>query len=276
MSGISGSGSGRHVASHAKPGAMSHAKGKVKTAAAVTSVLAVSGGVATAFHMHQDGLRNSAEAASQDANTNAAAAAAANALAVRSSTAAANRDLQRPSLSQSSSAAPSTSQTPTSAATSSSTPPAPSSTTSTTTPPAPTSTSKTPIPLPTKTTSTPTPVKTTPTTTSSSSSGSGTNMGYDATPAQAKAMAEQIVPSGQFLCFSDIIERESSWNIFATNPSSGAYGLGQALPGYKMASMGSAWRNSALIQIKWALSYMNGRYGSPCAAWTFWQAHNWY
>jgi len=40
--------------------------------------------------------------------------------------------------------------------------------------------------------------------------------------------------------------------------------------------MGADWRNSALIQIKWALSYMTGRYGSPCAAWAFWQAHNWY
>ncbi|WP_370337112.1 hypothetical protein [Catenulispora sp. MAP5-51] len=101
-------------------------------------------------------------------------------------------------------------------------------------------------------------------------------MGYNATPAQAKAIAAAVVPSGELGCFSDIIERESSWNVFATNPSSGAYGLGQALPGDKMASMGSAWRNSALVQIKWALSYMNGRYGSPCAAWTFWQAHNWY
>ncbi|MEY9855323.1 hypothetical protein ABH935_000922 [Catenulispora sp. GAS73] len=277
MSGISGSGSGRHVASHAKPGAMTHAKGKVKTAAAVTSVLAVSGGVATAFHMHQDGLRNSAEAASSGDANNSAAIAAANALAARSSTAA-NRDLARPGLTQSSSAAPSTSQAPTSAATSSTTPPAPTSTSTTsTTPPAPTTT-KSPIPLPTKTsTSTPTPPKTTTTTpTSSSSSGSGTNMGYNATPAQAKAMAEQIVPSSQFLCFSNIIERESSWDVHATNPSSGAYGLGQALPGYKMASMGSEWRNSALVQIKWALSYMTGRYGSPCAAWAFWQAHDWY
>jgi hypothetical protein len=101
-------------------------------------------------------------------------------------------------------------------------------------------------------------------------------MGYNATPSQAKAIAEQIVPSSQFLCFSNIITRESSWNVHATNPSSGAYGLGQALPGYKMASMGADWRNSALIQIKWALSYMTGRYGSPCAAWAFWQAHNWY
>ncbi|MFJ6769989.1 lytic transglycosylase domain-containing protein, partial [Kitasatospora sp. NPDC091257] len=24
------------------------------------------------------------------------------------------------------------------------------------------------------------------------------------------------------------------------------------------------------------LNYMNTRYGSPCAAWSFWQAHHWY
>lgn len=268
MSGISGS--GRHVASHAKPSAMSNAKGKVKTAAAVTSVLAVSGGVATAFHLHQDGLRNSAEAASQDSNTAAAAAAANALLAQRDGANAVNRDLQRPTPAQSSpggTPAPSTSSSSV----------APSSASSSSKPPVPTSTS-TSTPTPTRT-ATPTPTKAPTTTTTppptSSSSGS-VSMGYDATPAQAKAIAEEVVPASQFLCFSNIIERESSWNIHATNPSSGAYGLPQALPGYKMASMGSDWKNSALIQIKWALSYMTGRYGSPCAAWAFWQAHDWY
>ncbi|MFG2918807.1 lytic transglycosylase domain-containing protein, partial [Kitasatospora sp. NPDC101235] len=28
--------------------------------------------------------------------------------------------------------------------------------------------------------------------------------------------------------------------------------------------------------IKWALDYMNTRYGSPNAAWNFWQSHHWY
>lgn len=274
MSGISGS--GRHVASHAKPGAISNAKGKVKTAAAVTSVLAVSGGVATAFHLHQDGLRNSAEAASQESNT-AAAVAAANALAARTANGAANRDLARPSLGQSSTSAPGapTSPLPSSDSSSSAAPvPMPTSTS--------TSTTQTPLPTQTSTstaTKTPTPTKTSttaPTSTSTTSSGSSTNLGIGDTPTEAKALAQTIVPSGQFACFANIISRESSWNIYATNPSSGAYGLGQALPGYKMASMGSEWRNSALIQIKWALSYMTGRYGSPCAAWTFWQAHDWY
>ncbi|MFG2915370.1 MULTISPECIES: aggregation-promoting factor C-terminal-like domain-containing protein, partial [unclassified Kitasatospora] len=26
----------------------------------------------------------------------------------------------------------------------------------------------------------------------------------------------------------------------------------------------------------WALDYMNTRYGSPNAAWNFWQSHHWY
>ena len=66
------------------------------------------------------------------------------------------------------------------------------------------------------------------------------------------------------------------WSVTATNPSSGSYGLVQALPASKMASAGPDWRTNAATQIRWGLQYMNGRYGSPCAAWAFWQAHSWY
>ncbi|WP_208640641.1 lytic transglycosylase domain-containing protein, partial [Streptomyces carpinensis] len=45
------------------------------------------------------------------------------------------------------------------------------------------------------------------------------------TVAQIQAMARQIVPSGQFQCFSNIVNHESSWNYQAVNASSGAYGL---------------------------------------------------
>ncbi|WP_329138357.1 hypothetical protein OG552_30470 [Streptomyces sp. NBC_01476] len=92
----------------------------------------------------------------------------------------------------------------------------------------------------------------------------------------ARVIARSIVPSGQFGCFSEIISHESGWNVHAVNPQSGAYGLAQALPGKKMASAGSAWRDSATIQVRWALRYMDQRYGSPCDAWSFWQDHNWY
>ncbi|UNO40160.1 transglycosylase SLT domain-containing protein [Streptomyces sp. MST-110588] len=95
---------------------------------------------------------------------------------------------------------------------------------------------------------------------------------------ETKAIARQIVPADQFQCFSNIVEHESGWNYRATNASSGAYGLVQALPGSKMSSAGSDWRTNPATQIKWGLNYMNSRpnYGSPCGAWAFWQANHWY
>ncbi|GGL77161.1 hypothetical protein GCM10010129_21080 [Streptomyces fumigatiscleroticus] len=96
------------------------------------------------------------------------------------------------------------------------------------------------------------------------------------TTAQIQAMARQMVPSGQFQCFSNIVDHESSWNYQAVNASSGAYGLFQALPGSKMSSAGADWQTNPATQIKWGLSYMDSRYGSPCEAWAFWQANHWY
>lgn len=95
-------------------------------------------------------------------------------------------------------------------------------------------------------------------------------------PSAVKELARSLVPAGQYAAFSKIISHESGWNFKATNASSGAYGLAQALPGSKMASAGSDWRTNPATQIKWALDYMNDRYGSPNAAWSFWQTHHWY
>ncbi|MFE0771920.1 MULTISPECIES: transglycosylase SLT domain-containing protein [unclassified Streptomyces] len=96
------------------------------------------------------------------------------------------------------------------------------------------------------------------------------------TIAEVKAIARQIVPASQFQCFSTIVNHESTWNYRAVNPSSGAYGLVQALPGTKMSSAGADWRTNPATQIKWGLNYMNERYGSPCDAWAFWQNNHWY
>ncbi|MFI8178932.1 lytic transglycosylase domain-containing protein [Actinacidiphila glaucinigra] len=97
------------------------------------------------------------------------------------------------------------------------------------------------------------------------------------TVAEVQAMAQGIVgDASQYQCFSNIVTRESGWNYTATNASSGAYGLVQALPGTKMASAGADWRTNPGTQIKWGLNYMNSRYGSPCGAWSFWQANHWY
>ncbi|MFI1469589.1 transglycosylase SLT domain-containing protein [Streptomyces wuyuanensis] len=93
---------------------------------------------------------------------------------------------------------------------------------------------------------------------------------------EVQAIARQMVPGDQFQCFSNIVDHESSWNYRAQNPSSGAYGLVQALPGSKMSSAGADWQTNPATQIKWGLNYMNDRYGSPCGAWSFWQANHWY
>jgi flagellar biosynthesis GTPase FlhF len=96
------------------------------------------------------------------------------------------------------------------------------------------------------------------------------------TVAEVQAMARQMIPGDQYQCFSNIVNHESSWNYRATNASSGAYGLVQALPGSKMSSAGADWQTNPATQIKWGLNYMDSRYGSPCGAWSFWQANSWY
>ncbi len=80
----------------------------------------------------------------------------------------------------------------------------------------------------------------------------------------------------QFSCLVQMWDRESGWRVDATNPSSGAYGIPQALPGSKMAGYGPNWQTDAATQIAWGLDYIAGRYGTPCDAWSFWQANSWY
>ncbi|MFF4419703.1 transglycosylase SLT domain-containing protein [Streptomyces sp. NPDC001549] len=98
-----------------------------------------------------------------------------------------------------------------------------------------------------------------------------------AAPVSAKAIAQQMIKDpAQFAAFDKIISHESGWDHTATNASSGAYGLAQALPASKMASAGADWKTNPATQIKWGLDYMNDRYGSPVGAWNFWSANHWY
>ena len=83
-------------------------------------------------------------------------------------------------------------------------------------------------------------------------------------------------PRFQFRYLRWLWDRESGWNVYATNPYSGAYGIPQALPGWKMASAGRNWRTSAWTQIRWGLRYIRSRYGSPRAAWHHEVYHGWY
>jgi membrane-bound lytic murein transglycosylase MltF len=80
----------------------------------------------------------------------------------------------------------------------------------------------------------------------------------------------------QYACLVELWNRESHWNPKAHNKSSGAFGIAQFMP--------TTWANyhlpykpvSASVQITGGLRYITKRYGSPCAAWAFWQKHYWY
>ncbi len=94
-------------------------------------------------------------------------------------------------------------------------------------------------------------------------------------------VAEQMLgrfgwSSGQFSCLEPLWERESGWDVTAENPSSGAYGIPQALSGSLMASSGPDWQTDAATQIRWGLAYIQGRYGSPCGAWAHEESAGWY
>lgn len=97
--------------------------------------------------------------------------------------------------------------------------------------------------------------------------------------AQAEA-ASQIQGYGwgpeQLNCLINLWEKESNWNSTAENPSSGAYGIPQSLPGTKMASAGADWRTNPATQIKWGLGYISERYKTPCGAWQHSVAVGWY
>ncbi|SEG45643.1 hypothetical protein SAMN04489712_105315 [Thermomonospora echinospora] len=94
----------------------------------------------------------------------------------------------------------------------------------------------------------------------------------------AKAMLPSFGfdPSTQFGCLVNLWQKESGWRHTAQNPTSGAYGIPQALPGSKMASAGADWRTNPRTQIKWGLGYIKGRYGNPCGAWSHSQRVGWY
>ena len=80
----------------------------------------------------------------------------------------------------------------------------------------------------------------------------------------------------QFKYLNLLWEAESSWDVSAENPSTGAYGIPQAVPGAKMSAAGPDWQTDAATQIRWGLDYISTAYGSPRSAWEHEVADGWY
>jgi hypothetical protein len=83
-------------------------------------------------------------------------------------------------------------------------------------------------------------------------------------------------PHWQFRYLDLLWDHESGWDPRAANPYSEAYGIPQADPGSQMAAAGPDWRWSARTQIRWGLSYIQQRYGSPLSAWSHENWAGWY
>jgi hypothetical protein len=68
---------------------------------------------------------------------------------------------------------------------------------------------------------------------------------------------------GEWMAMDTLIRRESNYNLYAVNRSSGACGLPQANPCSKLAD------RSAQGQINWMVQYIQSRYGTPSRALQF-------
>ena len=93
-------------------------------------------------------------------------------------------------------------------------------------------------------------------------------------------LAKSMAASGygwtgsQATCLDELWTEESGFSAYAANPASDARGIPQNISGWSAGYQ----PGNASQQITWGLSYIAGRYGSPCAAWSFERSHvpNWY
>ncbi len=94
--------------------------------------------------------------------------------------------------------------------------------------------------------------------------------------AYARKLVDARWGDSQWPPFADVVARESGWQVNATNPSSGAYGIPQALPAGKMASAGADWATNGYTQLRWMVAYIASRWGTPAGADANEIANHWY
>jgi hypothetical protein len=108
-----------------------------------------------------------------------------------------------------------------------------------------------------------------------SSSGGGVSavrLVYTGGGSPAEWMAAAGIAKSDWGYVDYIVKRESGWNPNATNRSSGACGLVQALPCSKVPGNGY----NPVDNLRWGTGYATGRYGGWAGAYAFWVSHNWW
>lgn len=89
----------------------------------------------------------------------------------------------------------------------------------------------------------------------------------------AEWMSASGIPESEWGYVDFIVSKESGWNPNATNSSSGACGLVQALPCTKVPG-GNGY--DPIANLAWANGYATGRYGSWAQAYAFWTSNHWW
>lgn len=96
---------------------------------------------------------------------------------------------------------------------------------------------------------------------------------YSGGGSPAEWMAAAGIPESDWGYVDAIVSRESGWNPNATNASSGACGLVQALPCTKVPG-GNGY--DPVANLIWGNGYAHGRYGGWAGAYAFWQSNHWW
>lgn len=109
--------------------------------------------------------------------------------------------------------------------------------------------------------------------TTQSSASSGSIPMYTGGGSPAEWMAAAGIPESDWGYVDYVVSHESGWNPNATNSSSGACGLVQALPCSKVPG-GNGY--DPVANLIWANGYAIGRYGSWAGAYAFWISNNWW
>lgn len=99
-------------------------------------------------------------------------------------------------------------------------------------------------------------------------------------PGGIKGMVRQMAAEmgfgeDQWGALEELVQRESSWNPNAQNPTSTAFGLFQFLNS-TWAGVGAQKTSDPAAQARAGLQYIRNRYGSPQAALSFHDRNNWY
>ncbi|KHS54181.1 tape measure protein [Brevibacterium linens] len=100
---------------------------------------------------------------------------------------------------------------------------------------------------------------------------SGTTAGDPAVKAAVRKIAEQMGWGKYWGDIDWLVNKESSWNPNAANPSSSARGLFQ-----KMTSLHGPVEDTVEGQARWGLNYIKSTYGDPAKARAHHQRSNWY